>query len=173
MSLQTSSCSKAYPSYILKIPGSCFRGFFLKERYPLDGTILFVLVLLTLGNFIALSVLHSRLKPAPVLCSGCGNPMKLRELNPHEETPGFHRTIPGDNGRLYVQAARGSAGGTNWYRLFRTVRECERCKRCLVVNPEVLKSSGPSIKDVEEAERKAVSIDHAGKRLQGKRLIPK
>lgn len=154
------------------IVGLGIYAFFIHSRYPLPSPVLIGVVILTFGLFIPVHYFHEKSKKAPVLCSKCGKPMKYVETNyPQDEAGGWHEYIRGDSGRVYVGVSHGSHGGVIWHRLFRGIRECESCKRYLVIAPQVMKRIGRSRSDVNEAERRSQAIDATCRELQGKKIL--
>jgi hypothetical protein len=144
---------------------------FLKQNYPLPSWAVFTGVVVTFGSFLMLHIQHKKTKEAPVLCTMCGKPMDYVECNPPEGTGGFFNEIKGEEGRVYVEVSRGSESGTDWHRFFVGYRECEQCKRYIMVTPQVLKRIGGSKEDVYKAEKRAIKIDNAQKNLGGKKIV--
>lgn len=166
-------------SFFKPLPGILIVGlgiyaFFIHDRYPLPPPVLMGVVILTFGLFIPLYYFHEKSKKTPVLCSRCHKPMKYVEANyPQDEAGGWHEYIRGESGRVYMGVSHGSHSGVVWYRLFRGIRECEPCKRYLVVAPQVMKRIGGSRSDVDEAERRSQGVDAMCRELQGKKIIVK
>lgn len=156
------------------IIGLTLYGFLIHERYPLPSPVILGAIILTFALLIPIYYFHEKSKKVPVLCSRCGHPMKYVETNyPQDETGGWNEYIMGNSGRVYVGVSHGSSGGVEWYRLFRGIRECASCKRYLVVAPEVRKRIGRKRSDVDEAERRAQTIDGARRKLKEKKIVVK
>ena len=156
------------------IIGLTIYGFLIHDRYPLPPPVILGAIILTFALLIPIYYFHEKSKKAPVLCSRCGQPMKYVETNyPQNEAGGWYEYIMGDSGRVYVGMAHGSRGGVIWYRLLRGIRECDSCKRYLVVAPKVMKRIGSKRSDVDEAERRAQTIDGTRRSLKGKKIVVK